>query len=95
MDEVDIDEPGFDAWPSAEPWAEAVAALEGYTLEEVVGAEVVGHVKNKACTVGRRGPSGWLAEAGRGFGQPGARAGARKWPSDCRLAEVGATLLPT
>ena len=41
MDEVDIDEPGFDAWPSAEPWAEAVAALEGYTLEEVVGAEVV------------------------------------------------------
>ena len=42
VDEVDIDEPGFEAWPSAEPWAEAVAALEGYTLEEVVGAEVVG-----------------------------------------------------
>jgi hypothetical protein len=39
-DEVDIFEPGFEAWPSAEPWAEAIAALEGNTLEEVVGAEV-------------------------------------------------------
>ena len=39
---MDIGEPGFEAWPSAEPWAEAVAALEGHTLEEVVGAEVVG-----------------------------------------------------
>ena len=41
-DEVDISAPGFGAWPSAEPWAEAIAALEGHTLEEVQGAEVVG-----------------------------------------------------
>ena len=39
VDEVDIDVPGFEAWPSAEPWAEAVAALEGYTLEEVAWDE--------------------------------------------------------
>ena len=41
-DEVDLSAPGFGAWPSAEPWAEAIAALEGHKLEEVKGAEVAG-----------------------------------------------------
>ena len=41
-DEVDISAPGFGAWPSAEPWAEEIAALEGDKLEEVKGAEVAG-----------------------------------------------------
>lgn len=41
-DEVDISAPGFGAWPSAEPWAEAIAALDGDKLEEVKGVEVVG-----------------------------------------------------
>ena len=32
--------------------------------------EVVGYVETKAGAAGRRGPSGWLAEAGRSSGQP-------------------------